>query len=123
MKHLYEPVYYLENGDFDEMGNLKNDNIPKNMPVVIMIQTKYCPHCTMAKPAFQNFAELSEGKVFCASIEGDGDRPGEVELAKKISNFFPNFRGFPDYVLYKNGKLVPRTISGRTEEHLFEFVK
>lgn len=106
MKYFNKPVYYLVDTDFDNKGNLINKNIPLDKPVVIMIQANFCGYCTVAKPAFQEFAHKYQNKVFCATIQGDGTEKGEPELSNKIKTIDPQFRGFPGYVLYRNGKYV-----------------
>lgn len=92
MKYLYKPVAYLQASDFDSQGNLINPEIPKNVPVVVMVQGNFCGYCTQAKPAFQQFAEQNNGRVFCATIQGDGQEEGEPELQKKLSKFYDDFK-------------------------------
>jgi len=121
MKYLNKPVAYLEDQDFTPDGKLVTKDIPKDMPVVVMVQSLWCPHCTDSKPAFQSFANKTNGKVFCTTIQADGTRQSEKKLAEKIQTLFPTFRGFPHYAVYKNGELVPKEIKGRTEKHLVEF--
>jgi len=117
-----EHVAYLEDSDFDQKGNIINKDIPSNIPVVIMMQASWCPHCKSATPAFDKFAELSKGKVFCATIQSDGERKSEKELGKRIKESIKsNFRGFPDYALYNGGKRVNVEISGRSVEDLKNF--
>jgi len=116
-------VAYLEDSDFDKNGNIINPDIPRNTPVVVMMQASWCPHCKHATPDFDKFAELSQGKVFCATIQSDGDRESEKVLGKRIKETIKsNFRGFPDYALYKDGKRVNVEISGRSVEDLKKFV-
>jgi len=118
---LHRPIAYLENNDFNENGDLINPQIPKNIPTVIMFQASWCPHCTAAKPAFQKFANKHEGRVFCATIQADGERESEKALSRRATQFIPGFRGFPEYVLYINGKYVPKQITGRDVRHLEQF--
>lgn len=120
MENLYKPVAYLEDQDFDSQSNLVA-SIPKNVPTVIMIQASWCPHCTNAKPAFQEFANKYKGKVFCATIQADGERASEKMLGKRLNKIKPEFRGFPDYVLYIDGKRVDKNIKGRSIQNLIEF--
>jgi thiol-disulfide isomerase/thioredoxin len=119
---LFRPIAYLENDDINNSGQLVNPNIP-NIPVVVMLQASWCPHCTNAKPAFQNFANKYENKVFCATIQSDGDRATEKELGNRSSKIIPDFKGFPHYALYINGNLVQKEIQGREVEDLEKFVK
>ena len=119
---LNKHVAYLEDQDFDLSGKLINPDVPKNVPVVIMMQASWCPHCTNAKPAFQQFADQYKGKVFCATIQSDGERASEKLLGKRLEVIKPGFQGFPDYVLYKNGSRVNKEITGRGVEQLESFV-
>ena len=115
-------VAYLEYPDFDHSSKkLVNPEIPKKIPIVIMIQASWCPHCVKAKGAYQEFALKNKGKVFCATIEADGERESEKELGKNASNLFSDFQGFPHYVLYKNGEQVLKSIRGRSVKDLEEF--
>ena len=115
------PIAYLENEDFDENGHLVNPNIPNNIPVVIMMQASWCGYCQKAKPAFQQFANQNQGKVFCATIQADGTRPSEKALGKRIPSIKKGFRGFPEYAVFKAGSLVDKQITGRGVEHLESF--
>lgn len=119
--YLNKPVAYLEDGDFDSQGNLIANGHPKDVPTVVMIQTSWCPHCTNAKPDFQKFAEKYEGKIFCATIQADGERESEKALGKRLTLIKPDFRGFPDYVLIVNGKAVQKSIQGRSVVDLEKF--
>lgn len=121
MADLKYPVAYLENEDFDSDGNL-HKNLHKKIPIVVFIQASWCPHCTNAKSSFQNFANMNKDKVFCATIQVDGERSSEVELGKKINKIKPEFRGFPDYILIIDGKVVSKEINGRDVSDLEEFV-
>jgi thiol-disulfide isomerase/thioredoxin len=123
MIYLQKPVAYLTDSDFDDNGDLINKKIPNDIPVVIMIQANFCGYCSHSKPAFQEFANKHEGKVFCATIQGDGTEAGEKELMKKIKKIDPSFRGYPDYVGYKNGKLIKVHTGGRNVNDLENFVK
>lgn len=120
-KELYFPVHYLESSDFYNDGTLNIPNIPSNMPVVVVIMADFCGFCTMAKPALQEFADEHQGEVFVATIKGDSKKPSEVELKNKLREFFPDFRGYPYYALYKNGRKVDKQIRGRDKRSLEEF--
>jgi len=122
MKYLNKPVAYLVDSDFDNNGNLVNPEIPKDIPVLIMVQANFCGHCTHAKPEFKKLADENNNKIFCATIQGDGQEKGEKELGQRLSNMFHKFRGFPEYMLYKNGKFVKQHEGGRSSNELKEFV-
>ena len=115
-------VAYLEIHDFDKKtGDLISKGISKGIPVVIMVQSSHCGHCISAKPAFQSFARANKGKVFCATIQVDGERESEIQLGQILKNLKPSFRGFPDYLLYKNGKRAIREPAGRGVKDLQDF--
>jgi len=118
---LTKPIAYLEDPDIDKNGDIINSEIPTHIPVVIMIQATWCPHCQNAKGSFQDFANKNKGKVFCATIEANGERKSEQELGKRVSSFIKDFRGFPHYALYINGKLQDKEIEGRSVQHLEKF--
>lgn len=120
---MSDSVAYLEDSDFDQSGALINPTIPKNIPTVVFIQASWCPHCQHAKPTFQEFAIRMKGKVFSATIQADGERDSEKALGKRVKQIKPGFRGFPDYVLFVNGKRVNKEISGRNMSDLMEFAK
>lgn len=122
MPFLNKPVAYLTIEDFDAQGNLVNPNIPKNVPVVVMLQAGFCPHCHAAIPAYQQFADKHQGAVFCATVQADGKEPGEKEVGEILSKVKPGFRGFPDYVLYMGGRPTQKQIKGRNVQHLEQFV-
>ena len=121
MKYLNKPVAYLQKSDFNESGELVNPNIPKNIPVIVMVQAEFCGYCTQAKPAFQQFAEKNQGKVFSATIQGDGDMPGEKELGSMLNVIDPTFQGYPAYIKFVNGKRVDKDIKGRDVKSLNDF--
>lgn len=106
MKYFELPVAYLENDDFREDGSIDMGDISSSIPVVVMVQTKWCGHCDAAKPEFQKFASKHHDKIIAATIEVDGDRPGEIALQQRLKQLFPSFKGFPHYALFKDGKLV-----------------
>ena len=122
MDEFNKHVNYMENHDFDKKGNLINKSIPNNIFVVIMIQASWCHFCKQAKPHFQKFAKKHKNKVFCATIESNGERESEKKLGNRVNDFVPDFKGFPHYILYKDGKMVNKKIKGRSVEHLENFV-
>ena len=120
MSYLNMPIAYLVDSDFDDNGNIINPQIPTDIPVLVMIQANFCGHCTTAKPAFQKLAEQNKGKIFAATIQGDGKETGESQLSRRLSSIVPGFRGFPEYVLFKNGKRIKHE-GGRSKDDLENF--
>jgi len=121
MLYLNTPIVYLENEDFDSKGQLF---VKTNLPIVILIQASWCSYCTKVKPIFQEFANKTQGKIFCATIQIDGDRKSEQLLGRRIPKLFPGTEGIPKYILYINGKVIQREMSSNMDiKSLFDFVK
>jgi thiol-disulfide isomerase/thioredoxin len=119
---LQYPVYYLEKSDFNNDGDLVNKKIPTDKPVFIMLQANWCPHCTNAKPAYQQFANRNEDKAFVCAIQVDGTRPGEQNIKSLIRNIYPDFQGYPSYIVYYKGEKIPFE-EGRSLSHLENFLQ
>ena len=119
--YLNKPIAYLENDDFNSQGQLL---INTKLPVVILIQASWCSYCTKVKPIFQEFADKTQGKIFCTTIQIDGDRKSEKLLGRRIPKLFPGIEGIPKYILYMNGQIIQREISSNMDiKALFDFVK
>jgi thiol-disulfide isomerase/thioredoxin len=122
MEYLTPPVAYLDTNDFDNDGNLINNQLlSSNLPVFIMIQAVFCGHCTRAKPWFQEFAQKNVGKVICCSIQGDSDIQSVKELTGRLNKICPDFVGYPSYVVFNKGQKT-RYESGRKTENLQSFL-
>lgn len=119
MKYLTKPVIYLDDGDFDESGNLKT--LTTDIPVFIMVQALFCGHCTVAKPDFQKIADEYYGRILCATIEGDSKLPEVVSLMKRLDDIYPEFRGFPSYLVYFKDKRMIYN-GGRKYKDLKQFL-
>lgn len=120
MLFLNKPIYYLQRSDFNDNGDLVNPVIPKDKPVIIMLQAAFCGYCTQSKPAFQEFANKNAGKVFVATIQADGTEKGEKELSPLLQKIDPDFKGFPSYVKHFKGKKIPHS-GGRDVASLTTF--
>jgi thiol-disulfide isomerase/thioredoxin len=123
MTSLKHPVFYLQNDDLDDNGDILNSKIPTDIPMVVIVQASWCGHCTTAKPHFQKFADETEGDVYCCTIQKDGVQKGESELGGRVSEFDDSFKGFPHYMLYRGGKRVEGTLKNREIDGLHDFVK
>ena len=118
MKYLTHPVFYLEESDFDSLGNLVT--IPSNnKPVFILIQSLGCYHCTQSKPAYHQFAKQNPDILF-GTIQMDSDKMTR-EFIEKINFIYPDLIGFPSYILHFNGKKIPYD-GDRTVEDLQRFI-
>ena len=113
-----ENVYYLENEDFDNSGNLINMN-GKSESVVLIFAT-YCGYCHTFMPTFAEFAEKMRGTdvaVLCICADVDKDIGG------RIRNMVPNFQGFPTVVKFGVGGKLEKVYDGdRSLNSLMDFV-
>lgn len=119
-------LHYLVRGDFDNNGDLINKDVPKNIPVLIMMQSSNCPYCVDAKPEFQKFINKNKNSIFCATIQTDGykEKDEEIKLGRHMQNIIPNHEGVPEYLLYFNTKLIAKKDTpGRSAKDLTQFCK
>ena len=123
LKEFNDNVHYMEDFDFDKKGNLINKQIPTDMLVLIMIQASWCKFCKDSKPAFQDFANQMSKNVFCGTIQENGHKKpkSEIPLGKRLKKIIPDFNGFPDYALYKNGKIINVKTTDRDVNSLKKF--
>lgn len=103
-------VGYLEDEDVDQKGNLINPEIPTNVPIILMIYASWCPHCEHFLPTMNQFAEQNRDKVCVLAIQADDSRPSVQALASRIKTMYPDFRGFPTILKFKNGKRVKNAV-------------
>lgn len=122
MKYLPAPVVYLDTNDFDNNGYFVNPLFTTTTkPVFIMIQANYCFHCTDAKPHYYRFAINNIDKVVCATIQGDSDLPEAKALRSKMNAIYPQFQGYPSYIIYYNNQRIVYN-DGRDEDSLTKFL-
>lgn len=110
-----DSVFYIESSDI-------NGDSVKNMPGlgVVMIQSAGCGHCTEAKPEFQKLGDMLQGSgVGVYTVQADTD----PKAAKAIAQMVPGFRGFPTYVLFRDGRYVATHNGPRTADALMAFVQ
>jgi thiol-disulfide isomerase/thioredoxin len=106
MDRIKYPVRYLETKDFDTNGNIINPNIPKNIPIAVMIQSSGCHHCIKAKPAYSDFGKQVQNKCFVTALLVDGDTEGEKDISNMVKKIDRSITGFPSYVFYSKGKRI-----------------
>jgi thiol-disulfide isomerase/thioredoxin len=121
MKYLPKPIIYLDTTDFDDDGNLTNPSLPQDKPIFTMFQANFCGHCTNAKPDFYKFAMNNINTVICATIQGDSDLPQVKAIKDKINKIYPNFYGFPSYLIFYKGKKIIYD-QGRTANDLQKYI-
>lgn len=114
------PVVYLEVNDFTPEGNLVNNL--NRLPAFVMIQSNGCGHCTAAKPAFQQLAD-SAVNFRCLTIQADGDLQSERDLVPMLSTIYPNFKGYPSYILFRKNKQRLVYTGPRDLTSMYQFVQ
>lgn len=121
---LTKPVYYLRRQDFDIKGNLVEDYF-RDKIVIIFIHTTMCVYCQMAAPEFQQAANMNTDPNFVfAAIQADGNCPGERECAELFSKMLrAQFRGFPDYAIFKNNVPTGMNVPNRSKESILKTLK
>ena len=107
-KEFGEPIWYLEDSDFDQKGNLIAKQAKGYSSALIMFQGNFCGHCTKAKPSFQQAAEVLNKKgVFIGTINIDGTS-SEKALANRLKKL-PQFQfdgSVPHYVKLQGGQVI-----------------
>ena len=111
-------VNYLEGSDVNSDGSIKS-SVNKGKPVLLMMQSNYCPHCTNAKPAFQKLANDMGNTVCVATIQTDGG-PSDLAAAKALKNVNTS-RGVPAYLVFdKQGRFIKMHEGGRDYNSLVQ---
>jgi thiol-disulfide isomerase/thioredoxin len=117
------PVAYLELTDFDPAsGMLVGEEFDKKYTLV-MIQANYCGACTVSKPEFQKLADQKNLPFILATVQLDGEKESERQVASILDKIYPNLSGIPSYILFGNNKKIKYTGTSRTAEDLYKFVK
>lgn len=88
-----EGVPYIEPSDFNPDMSLK-PYVGKGKPVLVMLQSMSCGHCSQAKPAFQELHNSSSGQFVTATMQLEEFNP---EMVQKLD---PQFRGVPTYWIF-----------------------
>lgn len=115
-------IAFLQNDAFDDTGKLLIDSGGK--PVLVVVKASWCGHCKTSGPEVQKFADLHSKDVLVACIrEGDGQTPSEKMLLARIKRIFPDFRGFPHFALFVDGKLINASPTARTSDAFKMYVK
>jgi thiol-disulfide isomerase/thioredoxin len=107
MSKILVGIPYLEMKDVMQDGSLP-PKTTKGKPVVLLIQSDYCPHCTHCKPDFQEFADTTP-EVTALTIQtddgGDGQSLGRLYPTQGV----PAILGFSSDGKFKSMYQGPRT--------------
>lgn len=98
-------VDYLEVSDFNN-GLLRADLL-RGRPAIVMVQSMNCPHCTDAKPDFNQLP--NNCNVYVATLQAEKTQPVAQPLMQSV-----NAQGVPTYLCFnREGKLLGSYNGGR----------
>lgn len=113
-------VPYLEVQDVNEDGSLK-PHVGGGLPVIVLLQGVFCPHCTTAKGPFKQFAVQSTN-VRAVTAQTDGSPP-EKSAARLLSKYNSG-GGVPAYLAFdRDGKFVRAIVGAKPVEALQAFAQ
>lgn len=98
----------------EELTNGKFDDFIKEGVVLIDFYADWCMPCVMMGPIVDEVAEKLKGKAKVAKVN--------VEDGQEIAQKF-NVSSIPNFVLFKDGKVVDQFVGGMSEEELEEKIK
>jgi len=96
----------LTNGEFEEFI--------KEGVVLIDFFADWCMPCVMMAPILEDLCEEFSGKMKCGKVNVDDNH----ELASKF-----NVSSIPNFVLFKDGKVVEQVMGGMSQEELGNVIK
>ena len=117
-------VEYFDNSEYSEdFDNKDTENFANNDVVVRMFHVKWCGYCKRTKPAYMKFMQQNDGKVINGrkvSIEmiDCEENKNNAALAQKFG-----VKGYPTFILTKNGKNTSYEGEDRTPKGFFNWVK
>lgn len=113
------PIFYFRRQDFDKQGNLISSYF-KDKIVIIFIHASYCIYCHMAKDDYIKAAELKGKQFIFGAIQSDGENYGEKQCEEIFSKICKDFKGFPDYAIFKNGKPLKIEVKHRDYQTIID---
>jgi thioredoxin 1 len=99
-------VHELTNGEFSEFI--------KEGIVLIDFYADWCMPCVMMSPIVEEMAEKFKGKIKFGKVNIEDNQ----EIARKF-----NVSSIPNFVVFKNGKVVGQFVGGMDEEDFEERLK
>lgn len=99
-------VHELTNGEFSEFI--------KEGIVLIDFYADWCMPCVMMSPIVEEMAEKFNGKIKFGKVNIEDNQ----EIARKF-----NVSSIPNFVVFKNGKVVGQFVGGMDEEDFEERLK
>lgn len=102
------------NDKVPELTSGEFENFTKEGVVLVDFFADWCMPCVMMAPVLDDLCEEFHGKVKCGKINVDENK----DLAMKF-----NVSSIPNFVLFKDGKLVEQVMGSMTQEELGNVVK
>ena len=93
----------------EELTNGKFDEFIKEGIVLIDFYADWCMPCVMMGPIVDEVAEKLKGKIKVGKVNVEDNQ----EIAQKF-----NVSSIPNFVLFKEGKVVEQFVGGMSEEEL-----
>ncbi len=93
--------------------NFSNEVEKNQLPVIADFWASWCGPCRMLSPILEQAAKELEGKAVVAKINVDD----EPELANKFS-----ISSIPTIMVFKNGKVVKKSIGVISKEQIIELL-
>lgn len=124
-------LLFLEDFDFTEDGKLIPLPEDKGKVGLIFVYATWCPNCTPCKSEFASLKDkINKKTTQLYVINGSGSsgdeptRKSEQALLKKLKTIFPEFRGFPSFlVVDRSGKVIKKHEGERTAEALLKTIE
>ena len=103
-----------DNDKIPELTNNEFENFTKEGVVLVDFFADWCMPCVMMAPILDDLCEEFSGKMKCGKVNIDENR----ELATKF-----NVSSIPNFVLFKDGKIVEQVIGAMNQEELANVIK
>lgn len=114
-------VYFIESKDINFDSMKLRPHVTQNLPVVVMVKSDNCFHCTQSTPAFKELASNHPDDIAVRCIRAE-DESGQEMVHKYVKSLYTEFRGFPTYLGFdKNGKFKKVHDGDRSSDALFKF--
>ncbi len=102
------------NDKIPELTNGEFDKFIKDGVVLVDFFAEWCMPCVMMAPVLEDLCDELKGKIKIGKVNIEDNS----ELASKF-----NVSSIPNFVLFKDGKIVEQIIGSMTQEELGEVIK
>ncbi|MCD6540196.1 MAG: thioredoxin [Candidatus Omnitrophica bacterium] len=95
-------------------ANFQKEVLKTDMPVLVDFWAPWCRPCLMTAPVVEKIAEEYEGRIKVCKLN--------VEEATSIASNY-GVMSIPTIMIFKDGKIVNKTVGALSKENLEEFIK